>query len=58
MMGAILTLFLDLSRSSVDMAKTNVQIENGSMAMQLLRDDLTHAGFWNGFIPEFDERGL
>lgn len=55
MTGATLTLFLDLSRSSADMAKTNVQIENGSMAMQLLRDDLTHAGFWNGFIPEFDD---
>ena len=54
----ILTLYLDMSRSSAELAKTNLQIENGRLAIQLLRDDLVHAGFWNGFIPEFDDLTL
>lgn len=51
----ILTLYLNMSRSSSELAKTNLQIENGRLAIQLLRDDLVHAGFWNGFIPAFDD---
>ena len=54
----ILTLYLNMSRSSSEMAKTNLQIENGRLAIQLLRDDLLHAGFWNGFVPEFDDLTL
>lgn len=53
-MGAILTLFLDVVRTNDEMAKTNAQIENGRFAIELLRADLAHAGFWNGYIPEFD----
>ena len=54
----ILTLYLNMSRSSSELAKTNQQIENGRLAIQLLRDDLVHAGFWNGFVPEFDDLTL
>ena len=54
-MGAILTLFLDLTRTNDEMAKTNIQIENGRFAIQLLQSDLAHAGFWNGYIPQFDD---
>lgn len=54
-MGAILTLFLDLTRTNDEMAKTNAQIENGRFAIELLRNDLAHAGFWNGYVPEFDD---
>ncbi len=54
----ILTLYLNMSRSSSELAKTNLQIENGRLAIQLLRDDLVHAGFWNGFVPEFDDLTL
>jgi type IV pilus assembly protein PilW len=54
----ILTLYLNMSRSSSEMAKTNLQIENGRLAIQLMRNDLAHAGFWNGFIPEFDDLTL
>jgi type IV pilus assembly protein PilW len=53
-MSAILTLFLDVVRTNDEMAKTNAQIENGRFAIELLRADLAHAGFWNGYIPEFD----
>ena len=54
----ILTLYLNMSRSSSELAKTNLQIENGRLAIQLLRDDLVHAGFWNGYVPEFDDLTL
>lgn len=55
LMGATLTLYLDLSRSNQEMARVNQQIEAGAIAMQLLREDIQHAGFWNGYVPEFDD---
>lgn len=55
LMGATLTLYLDLSRSNQEMARVNQQIESGSIAIQLLREDLQHAGFWNGYVPQFDD---
>jgi prepilin-type N-terminal cleavage/methylation domain-containing protein len=47
-------LFVNMSRSSNEMAKTNSLIENGRYALQLIQDDLVHAGYWGGFVPEFD----
>lgn len=53
-MAAILKLFLDISLSNDELAKTNSQIENGRFAVQLLQQDLMHAGFWDGYIAPFD----
>lgn len=58
LMAATLTLYLDMSRSNAEMARTNAQIENGAMAIELLREDIQHAGFWDGFVPEFDDLTL
>ncbi len=55
LMGATLKLYLDLSRSHQDMARVNQQVEAGGVAIQVLREDLLHAGFWNGYVPEFDD---
>lgn len=55
MMAAILQLMLDVTRTNDEMAKTNGQIENGRFSIQLMADDLVHAGFWNGYIPQFDD---
>ncbi|MBB1519527.1 PilW family protein [Aquipseudomonas guryensis] len=55
LMGATLKLYLDLNRSHQDMARVNQQIEAGGVAIQVLREDLLHAGFWNGYVPEFDD---
>lgn len=55
MMAAILQLFLDVSHTNDEMAKTNAQIENGRFALQLIADDVVHGGFWDGFIPAFDD---
>lgn len=55
LMGATLKLYIDLSRSNQEMAKVNQQVEAGGVAIQLLRQDLLHAGFWNGYVPGFDD---
>lgn len=57
-MTAVLTLYLNLRRTNDDMANTNALIENGRFAIQVLQEDLAHAGFWNGYIPQFDDLTL
>lgn len=54
-LGAMVGLFVNTSRSNTEMAKTSGLIENGRFALQLLENDLVHAGFWSGYIPEFDD---
>ncbi|SFP99950.1 Type IV Pilus-assembly protein W [Geopseudomonas sagittaria] len=54
-MVAILTLYLNVSRTNDEMARTNVLVENGRFVIQVLQKDLAHAGFWDGFVPEFDD---
>jgi prepilin-type N-terminal cleavage/methylation domain-containing protein len=54
-MLALVTVFTNLSRNNAEMAKTNVQIENGRFAIQLLQDDIAHAGFWASYVPQFDD---
>lgn len=53
MLVAVLQLFLDITRTNDEMAKTNVQIENGRFAMQLIANDVKHGGYWGGYIPHF-----
>jgi prepilin-type N-terminal cleavage/methylation domain-containing protein len=50
----LIAVFLNVSRTNAEMAKTNVQIENGRFAIQLLQADLVHAGFWGTYVPQFD----
>lgn len=52
---ALVTLLINVTRNNTEMAKTNSQIENGRFAMQLIQNDLVHAGFWGGFVPQFDD---
>lgn len=54
-MVAILQLFLDVTRNQDEMARTNAQIENGRFAIQVITADLIHGGFWDGYIPQFDD---
>lgn len=56
--AALLALFLNVSRTNNEMAKMNRQIENGRFAVQLLQDDIVHAGFWGDFIPQFEDRNV
>lgn len=52
---ALSAMFVNISGSNNEMAKSNSQIENGRFAIQLLESDLVHAGFWGTFVPQFDD---
>lgn len=54
-MVGVLSLYLNLRRTNDGMANTNALIENGRFAIQVLQEDLEHAGFWNGYVPPFDD---
>ena len=47
----VLSLYLDLSRSNAELAKMNRQIENGRFTIQLLQQELWHAGYWDSYVP-------
>ena len=53
-MGGVLTLFLDVTRTNDEMAKTNVLIENGRFSLQLMQADVQHAGFWGELDNNID----
>jgi prepilin-type N-terminal cleavage/methylation domain-containing protein len=53
-LAALVSVFVNMSRTTNEMAKTNSLIENGRFAIQLLQDDLVHAGYWGGYVPQFD----
>jgi type II secretory pathway pseudopilin PulG len=53
-LAALVSVFTNMSRATNEMAKTNGLIENGRFAIQLLQDDLVHAGYWGGYVPQFD----
>jgi len=55
MLVSLVSIFANVSRSNSEMAKTNSLIENGRFAMQLLEQDLVHAGYWGGYLPQFDD---
>ena len=56
--GFLLALYLNVTRTNNEMAKMNRQIENGRFTIQLLQSDLVHAGFWGDFIPQFEDRNV
>ena len=51
-MAALGALMLSITRNNSELAKANAQIENGRFAIQLLQNDLVHAGFWGGVTPK------
>lgn len=51
---ALITMLINVSRNNNEMSKTNRVIENGRFALQLLESDIVHAGYWGGYVPEFD----
>ena len=53
--AALTQLYADIINTNREMAKTNSQIENARFAMQFLRNDIVHAGYWGPFVPEFDD---
>jgi len=54
----LIALLVNVSRSNNEMGKTNRIIENGRFALQLLQADISHAGYWGGYVPQFDDLSL
>jgi len=52
---ALVTLLINVNRNNTELSRTNSVIENGRFTVQLLDSDLSHAGFWGGFVPQFDD---
>jgi type IV pilus assembly protein PilW len=55
LIAALVALFLGTSRNNREMASANSMIENGRFAIQLLENDVVHAGFWGTYVPLFDD---
>jgi type IV pilus assembly protein PilW len=51
---ALLTMLVNTSRNNTEMSTSNRVIENGRFALQLLVADISHAGYWGGHVPAFD----
>lgn len=54
-MVALISVYLNISRTNTEMAKTNSMIESGRFTMDLLQEDVEHAGFWGGYVPQWDD---
>lgn len=52
---ALLTLLINVNRNNSELTKTNRLIENGRFSLQLLQADVSHGGFWGGFVPQFED---
>lgn len=52
---ALVAMLVNVNRNNGELNKTNRVIENGRFALQLIQADVAHAGFWGGFVPEFDD---
>lgn len=50
-MAVVLALYLNVSRNNAELARMNRQIENGRFAIQILQQELWHAGFWDTYAP-------
>ena len=53
--GALVAVFVSSSNSSRELAKANAMIDNGRVVLQLLQSDIEHAGFWGGYVPQWDD---
>jgi len=55
-LAALVGLFVNTSRSSREFARANSMIESGRLTVQVLENDITHAGFWGTYVPDFDDQ--
>jgi len=55
-LAALVGIFVNTSNRNREMERTNGMIENGRLAVQVLENDVVHAGFWGNFVPQFDDQ--
>lgn len=53
--AALLALFLNVSNTQREMERVNRQIESGRLSVFVLENELSHAGFWENYMPQFDD---
>jgi type IV pilus assembly protein PilW len=53
-MIALIAVYTNVSRTNSEMAKTNSMIENGRFTIDVLNEDIIHAGYWGGYVPLWD----
>ncbi len=54
-LAALIALFLNVNNTQREMVKVNRQIEGGRLSVFVLENEITHAGFWENYMPEFDD---
>ena len=52
---ALITMLINVNRNNSELSTVNRVIENGRFALQLLAADVSHAGYWGGHVPDFDD---
>lgn len=57
-LAALVALFVNTNRSNREFERANSMIENGRLTVQVLENDIIHAGFWSTHVPEFDDQTL
>jgi type IV pilus assembly protein PilW len=55
---ALITLYLNVTQTNREMVKVNRQIESGRLAVYVLENEVAHAGFWENYMPQFDDLTL
>ena len=51
---ALVTMLINVNRHNTELTGVNRLIENGRISLQLLTSDISHAGYWGGHVPAFD----
>jgi type IV pilus assembly protein PilW len=54
-LAALIALFLNVNSTQREMVKVNRQIEGGRLSVFVLENEVAHAGFWENYMPEFDD---
>jgi type IV pilus assembly protein PilW len=54
-LAALIALFLNVNSTQREMVKVNRQIESGRLSVFVLENEVSHAGFWENYMPEFDD---
>ncbi|HWT19960.1 MAG TPA: PilW family protein [Variovorax sp.] len=53
--AALIALFLNVNSTQREMVKVNRQIEGGRLSVFVLENEVSHAGFWENYMPQFDD---
>ena len=54
----MLVLYTSIARNQTQLTNMGRQVENGKFALQLLQEDMLHAGFWGEYLPGFDDKDV